>query len=1405
MVDWILHHPEGGVDQILTLAGGGEADWLEFKAALGPPPGQELERGENAADYHWHVARSLIAIANSRGGVLLLGVDDRGRGVGLEASDPRGVEKRGGFDSFVRTVVRPALFPHTNEWRCAKSGTWRADVSQLDRVCKIFRKEFCTERDSDSRGIVVIVVNPISPNEAPLIAERVTHSEKEVVLCRVAGQVGQVKEYSRHGEVDEYWKHRQTEEVRFTHLLRRFYEEIEEEFPEIVSEAPVSIGGLSDILSEPPSSELVQSVLDILHACPDGLTSLQMSRLIPGNPPAFKISLALKTMKERRQVSQINGIRWRCQGVFPAGQGRTPAIAAGSGEISAGSRWADFRRLCSYYTDCARTEAGGRIEYFADQEGKTFVATTEEIDWGPFSSGESCFFDAAQLPQKFLVAATTPNAPTVYLAGPQYLKRRGRSPDGEPYRILTSLFLMPVKLRRGDHDTVIVDPLGPPEVNASWLEEHFRKPDDRRVFLELCGLERPYRAPESGPNVAVPSMPELFEVASKVIDAAKWREPACIYRPNRVPELATLSREGIYNRLTFVIESSQPFTARLQRELKQIAKVSDEDLDKTALGFLFPYRPVKGTKIDDDERTRPFVGLDLLNGEQHQASINAGHANLSVVTGPPGTGKSRVVTNVMASAAIHEDSVLFASRNHQAIDAVVPALQQAADADVCPVRLNRPYGEIAENPFSEVLAALLTNEVTYEEERESRRLVNSLGVEAAGIEDRSRQIEDLRRDFIALEQAESELSVLCGSHSEYENVLRNPPQTYSLADVDKLMKYLTPLRDEGDDLLTKWWTKQRRRFLLRRCGKRLRSLFSEMYRVFGEVAPSKELVAELSRPSGFGELLAELEKWQSLVAALEVANQVIGLKKQIANKPRLEDQECEMHEHRLTGVKIAADSLKAKTKTIGADLTADDRNRLNTIWAGMRNYQNDLRHPGMRKLLARIKRDFPLFLMHVPLWATANLSVGRNLPLAPGMFDLLIVDEASQCDISSVIPLLYRARRAMIVGDPMQLTFVSKLKVDTDYKLRLRHNLDGTDFERYSQRTQSCYALAASSAKLQNAHRIMLREHYRCDFDIARYFNSTFYGERLLILTERSRLSLPRGATPGIVWTDVEADAKAASGGGSISENQISAIVNELRRLKESGYTGTVGVVTPFRAQANRLRDRAESLGLSEKWDFRVDTADGFQGGERDVILFSLVGGSDMPRGAMWFYENDRNRFNVASSRARSVLHVFGDKAWVRSWSTGKATRRHILDLLRAAEREDDGFDPQGYVDEDPRPKSPRILGDAERVDPFFEMPFAQTLWDRGLPVIQQYPCCGRFLDVALIGVEDSPQEGLKLDIEVDGSSHRNFDGSRRHDDLVRDNSLIANDWQVLRFWTYEIRENLEECVQRVLNAWNRE
>lgn len=103
------------------------------------------------------------------------------------------------------------------------------------------------------------------------------------------------------------------------------------------------------------------------------------------------------------------------------------------------------------------------------------------------------------------------------------------------------------------------------------------------------------------------------------------------------------------------------------------------------------------------------------------------------------------------------------------------------------------------------------------------------------------------------------------------------------------------------------------------------------------------------------------------------------------------------------------------------------------------------------------------------------------------------------------------------------------------------------------------------------------------------------------------------------------------------------------RLLASGGFTGTIGVVTPFREQANRLRDQVErELPVERVADTRLEvhTAHGFQGDARDVMLFSLCVGPDRPERARQFRRETGNLINVAISRARAIRHVFGDLAY---------------------------------------------------------------------------------------------------------------------------------------------------------------
>ena len=116
------------------------------------------------------------------------------------------------------------------------------------------------------------------------------------------------------------------------------------------------------------------------------------------------------------------------------------------------------------------------------------------------------------------------------------------------------------------------------------------------------------------------------------------------------------------------------------------------------------------------------------------------------------------------------------------------------------------------------------------------------------------------------------------------------------------------------------------------------------------------------------------------------------------------------------------------------------------------------------------------------------------------------------------------------------------------------------------------------------------------------------------------RLNIPRGVEPGIHWTHV-ADKLKPGPTGAWCADEVEIVRKELLRLAEDGYCGTVGVVTPFRQQKIRLKDALEvgdalPREFVERTQPQIDNTYGFQGGERDLIFFSLCGGPELPPAA---------------------------------------------------------------------------------------------------------------------------------------------------------------------------------------------
>jgi very-short-patch-repair endonuclease len=447
-----------------------------------------------------------------------------------------------------------------------------------------------------------------------------------------------------------------------------------------------------------------------------------------------------------------------------------------------------------------------------------------------------------------------------------------------------------------------------------------------------------------------------------------------------------------------------------------------------------------------------------------------------------------------------------------------------------------------------------------------------------------------------------------------------------------------------------------------------------------------------------------------------------------------------------------------------------------------------------RRVFRRYYSLFPKVARILPCWAVTSLSARGRLPFEPGFFDLLVIDEASQCDIASALPLLYRAKRAVIIGDPLQLKHVSTVAPQQDRLMLAAHGLaEGHAAWAYS--VNSLFDLARSWCRYEDI--VNLRDHHRSHRDIISFSNRHFYRGALRIATDHERLKRPQteggGFAAAVRWQDVKGKVVRPAGGGALNGPEAEAVLSEVRKLVvDRGYNGAIGVVTPFRAQANRIRtlvhqDRELTHRLAAL-QFVVDTVHGFQGDERDVIFFSPVVSAGTNEGMLRFLKNHGNLFNVAITRARSELVVVGDRQ--AALDSGVGYLASFAEYARGlAPREPGAGATAASGPEYPPVDHPDQVSEWERT-------LYRALHAAGLAPVPQYEEAPYTLDFALFHGD------RKLDLEVDGENyHRNWDGELCRRDQIRSQRLADLGWDIIRFWVYEIRDDLDGTVGRV-KAW---
>jgi very-short-patch-repair endonuclease len=1053
------------------------------------------------------------------------------------------------------------------------------------------------------------------------------------------------------------------------------------------------------------------------------------------------------------RVAQDKFYRWTAV----TGQGTGDSAAAGP-----------LGRLCRYYLDCLAHDAqqgcsalagsnDGRLDYSAVKE-------LPELRAGRTWSGA--------LPESIqeLVQRTRLDRTAALYVGYPVLLRYQRTAKGQGY-LVEPLLLYPLE-KDEDGNLQVADDL--PTLNFRALKS---LGDGGNVLNDVVAL-----SDELG-LMAQDEPPPLEDIALRLKEIrAEWPWiDATILGDRKVdPPLSSLKAAGIYNYAVVAIGEKPTYTIGLERELKDLAKVPDEVLQGTVLGGWL--KGAVAARPTDD--AKPLLEVITLNTEQREAVRSAMTAPLTVITGPPGTGKSQVVTALLANCAWRGEKVLFASKNNKAVDVVEQRVNALASRPTL-IRLgSRQY----ESRLAEFLLALLGASSTPEDQSDydsSMEIQKKL--------DRERR--ELGAAEQALIQARNEVDELESRVEEWRGIFGQSLGHLKDVDCTALQAALAPLQRaiaRADrrrvGLIAKlfWFATAKKRVQALRAVGLEPGVLAAILKV-GLQLPSGA-VDKASVPA-----FATVERIaRERLSAIESIQQYLNALTALEGLPSLETL---AERQRGLGAQLSDNALRswqAWARLQPARLSAEERRAIGQYHSVLKVVLdcNQARTP-IPMASWRQYRQLQAKVSHlIPCWAVTSLSVHGKVPFVPGFFDLLVIDEASQCDIASVLPLLYRAKRVVVIGDPKQLTHITNLSAREDAQLQEKHGLPA-ELVQWGYALNSLFALA--SAETTPEAIVWLKDHHRSHADIIEFSNREFYEGRLRVATRYEQLQLIEPEKPAIQWMSIQGECRRPDSGSVVNEPEARAVVELLRRLAlQRNYQGTIGAVSPFRAQANRIRelvnaDGALAAGIGRA-GFLSETAHQFQGDERDVMIFSPVVSRGIAQGSLGFLRKNGNLFNVAITRARAALYVVGDKQAAReSGVEYLADFARYVDEIQESERVRSELKQSVVLGPDyPSVAKPELVSEWEKV-------LYRALYTAGVRAIPQYAIDNYVLDFAVIDGD------RRLNIEVDGERyHSAWDGELMRRDRLRNQRMMELGWDVKRFWVYQIRDQMEWCVGEV-------
>lgn len=731
-----------------------------------------------------------------------------------------------------------------------------------------------------------------------------------------------------------------------------------------------------------------------------------------------------------------------------------------------------------------------------------------------------------------------------------------------------------------------------------------------------------------------------------------------------------------------------------------------------------------------EDNSADFINPDTLlhvrdmDESQRTAIATALNSKVSVITGPPGTGKTQMILNLVVNALAQGKKILVASKNNKAIDNI----KERYD-NVDPERYMLRFGSrttIQNNllPYLQELCIRIPN--MQFDAANYNQLFNDYKDACDIIKESYEKINLYETLKVQLSEHESILRDLLSQEQDIERTYLDQQEDLSKSYYD-IVRFIA---DTGTDWSSYRVTLKKELNSLQTKVSGLRKLFFLLFqkrsyseRILNTILSLPHSMSSYLEESTGIHCVADVKEPDQLIQISTLAIEKIERIKYYIDRNRsnqeyhdnaiarvqrdLESNQYRIIEYqqRINAIESQFDQIIARIEQcreqigqISVDLlrscvskyllSADSTNSI----ARYRNYlPNNVPSGAVATFIAHAQA----FLNVCRLNAVTSLSAKNAYPLKEELFDIVIIDEASQCDIASALPLIQRTKQLVVIGDPLQLRHISIIKSNEEQLIKNKLTIGENPLVQYSEKSLWDYCHDLITTAKNNNHTVVLDCQYRCHPQIIGYSNEFFYRRLGINLRVSFEDKHPELKTKGVFWKDVKG-------------HQFSSVINrndaevnksiECARKFASLYPDiSIGIISPFKHQAQEINAK-----IPQEYRNRIvaDTVHKFQGDERDIIIYSLVVTDNSPDTKIrWIDNSVPNLVNVAVTRARSALIVVGNKDYIRTHSNPVLPLGYLVNYINITRQSsgDHIIDGKTYIiNTDSFIKNPDVI---ERID----------------------------------------------------------------------------------------------------------